>query len=371
MNQIRSSSSPPRLFVVDDEPANVQTLISALTPQYEIEFALSGMEALPLLENSDPDMILLDIMMPQMDGFELLARLRQIKHLMDTPVFFITAYNDPAYESRALQAGAVDFIHKPVNLDVLRARLQMHVQMIESRRQMSELVRQLQASNAELESFSYSVSHDLNAPLRAIQGFSQILHDHYAESFDERGSLLLERISLAASKMGEQINHLLSLSRLNRNPLHCQHIDMSQRCREIIAELQSTEPARQVQIEIADNLQIVADPVQLDVLLANLLSNAWKFTAKTSKAYIEVGRQQHDGELMYFIRDNGAGFDMAFRDKLFMPFQRYHSEDEFPGHGIGLASVQRVINRHQGRIAIEANINQGATFWFTLENVNA
>lgn len=225
---------------------------------------------------------------------------------------------------------------------------------------------QLQATNKELESFSYSVSHDLRSPLRSINGFSQALLEDYAGKLDAKGQDYLNRIHNASQKMGELIDGLLRLSRLTRSEMHNEKVDLGILAKEIITNLQETDPERNVKFILGNNLVANGDPELLRVLLQNLLNNAWKFTAKTPQAEIEFGRQVNDAHKSFFIRDNGAGFDMAFRDKLFGAFQRLHDVAEFPGTGIGLATVQRIVNRYGGTISVEGKVGQGATFSFSL-----
>lgn len=224
----------------------------------------------------------------------------------------------------------------------------------------------LQAANRELESFSYSISHDLRTPLRSIAGFSRILLEDCADQLNEDGQGHLQRICSATSRMGQLIDDLLTLSRVNRNELDRESLDLSVLAREIIAELQQEEPDRTVRCMIAPELTVMGDPHLLHAVLTNLLGNAWKFTANTTGAEIEVGVQDAGGEAQYFVRDNGAGFDMAYASKLFIAFQRLHAVAEFPGTGIGLAIVERIITRHGGRIWAEGSVGQGASFYFTL-----
>lgn len=226
---------------------------------------------------------------------------------------------------------------------------------------------QLEALNNELESFSYSVSHDLRAPLRALDGFSQALLTHYTDRpLDARGQDYLQRIRRASQKMGRLIDDLLKLSRLSRVELNRENLDLAIMARKISKELAQAEPEREVTVEIAASLPVFADRHLLEVALHNLLGNAWKFTSRHETARIEVGQLQTENGPTYFVRDDGAGFDMAYSQQLFGAFQRLHSGAEFEGTGIGLATVQRVVLRHGGQIWAEAAPDQGATFFFTL-----
>jgi light-regulated signal transduction histidine kinase (bacteriophytochrome) len=225
---------------------------------------------------------------------------------------------------------------------------------------------QLQAANRELEAFAYSVSHDLRAPLRAIEGFSHILLTKYGGVVDETGQDYLRRVRAASQRMGELIEDLLSLSRVSRSELKREDVNLSDLARTVAAELSQRSPGRSVQFVIAPHVVTHADPHLLRVVLENLLGNAWKFTSKRDQACIEFGAETRDGKLVCFVRDNGAGFDMAFADRLFGAFQRLHSTAEFPGNGIGLASVKRIIHRHGGQVWAEGAVDQGATFYFSL-----
>jgi light-regulated signal transduction histidine kinase (bacteriophytochrome) len=226
---------------------------------------------------------------------------------------------------------------------------------------------QLQAANRELETFSYSVSHDLRAPLRSIDGFSQALLEDFGDRLDAQGQDYLTRIRGATQRMAELIDALLGLSRVTRAELSREPVDLTAMAQTIAADLQRNEPSRRVEFVIADGLTASGDARLLRVMLENLLGNAWKFTAKQPQAGIEVGSLiQPDGPPAFFVRDNGAGFDMAYADKLFGAFQRLHRMNEFHGTGIGLASVQRIIHRHGGRVWAEGEVGQGATFYFTL-----
>jgi signal transduction histidine kinase len=223
-----------------------------------------------------------------------------------------------------------------------------------------------EAANRELEAFSYSVSHDLRTPLQSIDGFSQALLEDYGHLLDERGNDYLRRVRSATQRMGQLIEDLLRLSRLTRSIMNPARIDLSAVVRTVAAELRRLQPEREVEFRIAEGVMVVADPNLLKIALDNLMGNAWKFTGKKEKAVIEFGAREIDGERTYFIRDNGAGFDMAYQEKLFATFQRLHLEKEFPGTGIGLSLVQRIIHRHNGKIWAEGAIGEGATFFFTL-----
>lgn len=232
---------------------------------------------------------------------------------------------------------------------------------------LSQRTLQLEAANRELESFSYSVSHDLQAPLRVINGFSQVLWEHYQPSLDDRGKHYLQRIQANSKRMSDLIDALLQLSRVTRSQMESSKVNLSAIALDIVEELQAENPERQVEVKIESDLQVTGDPQLLRIVLDNLLNNAWKYTSKRSQTKIEFNILPGDQDKStYFIRDNGAGFDQGYADKLFKAFQRLHSESEFPGTGIGLATVQRIIYRHGGKVWAEGESDHGATIYFSL-----
>ncbi|MGZ4969305.1 MAG: sensor histidine kinase [Methylobacter sp.] len=246
-----------------------------------------------------------------------------------------------------------------------RKETERHIQQLNTALRERAMV--LESVNHELEAFSYSVSHDLRAPLRAVDGFSRILLDEYADQLDDTGRDRLRRVRAAAQRMAMLIDDMLKLSRITRSELKRENIDLSALANEVIDELRKQEPGRTVQCTIQAGIIAWGDARLLHIVLDNLLGNAWKFTSKCADAHIEFGMQKQGDESVYFVRDNGAGFDMAYAEKLFGAFQRLHDASEFPGTGIGLATAQRVIHKHGGRIWAEGEVGKGATFYFTLE----
>lgn len=284
---------------------------------------------------------------------------------------------------RTWQQLEIDFVNQIANhlgvalhhaelLATLRAEIDER-QQAEMRSQtlnqgLQQAIAELKAVNKELEAFSYSVSHDLRAPLRSIDGFSQALLEDCTEQLDSTGQDYLRRIRQATQRMGNLIDDLLSLSRVTRSEMHIEPVDMSRLASRLCADLQQTAPERQVEFAIQPGLIAQGDAHLLHIVLENLLSNAWKFTSKKAQAKIEFGAiPQKNGTLAYFVRDDGTGFDMAYIDKLFGPFQRLHASHEFPGNGIGLATVQRIVYRNGGRVWAEGALERGAAFYFTLE----
>jgi PAS domain S-box-containing protein len=230
----------------------------------------------------------------------------------------------------------------------------------------AERTAELEASTRELDAFSYSVSHDLRAPLRSLHGFSQAILDDYGELLDDVGRGYLDRLQINVKRMGQMIDDLLNLSRATRADFARESVDLSGLAREIMADLSAADPDRTVESVVPDDLTALGDRALLRMVLQNLLSNAWKYTAKVPIATIEVGRLDRGGEQTFFVRDDGAGFDTQYADKLFVAFQRLHPTAEFEGNGIGLAIVQRIVRRHGGQVCAESELGRGATFYFTV-----
>ena len=249
---------------------------------------------------------------------------------------------------------------------LIKSRNEVRCANAELENRVLERTRQLEAANRELEAFAYAVSHDLRAPLRSMSGFSQILQESAPPGLDEKSRHYLQRIHDASMRMSGLIEDLLNLSRIGRSELTARPISLSQVAAEAAAAVRERHPKRDVQLEVAPGLEVNADPRLLRIALENLLSNAWKYTARASQARVSVGMQAGEHGPVYFVRDNGVGFDIKYADKLFVPFQRLHPETEFPGSGIGLVTVQRIIARHGGRVWADAKPDEGATFYFTL-----
>jgi len=252
-----------------------------------------------------------------------------------------------------------------------KQELQQHAMRLEQRvaertKELERRALELQAANSELDAFAYSVSHDLRAPLRSIDGFSQVLLEDYGERLDEGGRDSLQRVRVASQRMATLIDDLLKLARVTRTEMRTERVDLSGMAREIVLDIERTAPDRQVEFAIAPGLEAQGDSRLLRVVLDNLLRNGWKYTGKQPQPRVEFTAVDENGGRVFVVKDNGAGFDMKYADKLFGVFQRLHSTAEFEGTGVGLATVRRIINRHGGRIWAEGVVDQGATFYFTL-----
>jgi signal transduction histidine kinase len=260
----------------------------------------------------------------------------------------------------------VDYIVKPYNPSILVSKVQVFLEMYRQRAELRRHREQLAAMNSELEAFAYSVSHDLRAPLRAIEGFSQALLEDCPAKLNEQERDYLGRISAEARRMAQLIDDLLALSRVTRAEMQTERVSITDAANDVVEQMRASEPERRVVVEVAEGLTASGDPRLLRQALENLLSNAWKFTGKASDARIVIGATEVDGKQAFFVRDNGAGFDTSYASKIFTPFQRLHSMKEFPGTGVGLSTVMRIVQRHGGRIWFESEVGQGTTFFFTL-----
>ena len=268
------------------------------------------------------------------------------------------------YSTRVEAQGPDEIGRLGRTFNAMAGQVQEANQRLEAR--VAERTARLEAANKELEAFSYSVSHDLRTPLRSIAGFSQALLEDAGDRLDPKGQDYLQRVRGAAQRMGELIDDLLHLSRVGRAELRRNRVDLSEIGHAVATELRKTHPDRRVDVDVQDGLVAMADRRLMQIVLENLLGNAWKFTANVDPARILFGSQHSGGDAVYFIRDNGAGFDMTYADKLFRPFQRLHTAADFAGTGIGLATVHRIVDRHGGRVWAEGAVGAGATVYFTL-----
>lgn len=398
---VSSLMGPKRILTVDDNAMFLELVGDELREEgYEVIKARSGEEALKLLSFERVDGILLDLHMPGMSGSETCRQIKASPALRNVPLIMVSSSDDARSMVDGMNAGADDYIKKSADLGVLKARLRAQLRRKhfedETRRVREEILqkeaesraarelaetrsrllsklqaknRELQGLNQELEMFAYTVSHDLRQPLRGMDGFSKVLLEEYGDVIDERGRHYLERVRAGAQRMGELIEGLLVLSRVGRRQLRPQAVNLERLAKAVFQRLCEGDPSRRVSLVCHGPLMATADGELVEAVLENLLGNAWKFTARLTEATIEVGTAFARGATAFYVKDNGAGFSMDYADKLFQPFQRLHSQREFTGTGIGLATVQRIIHRHGGELWGEAAPGEGATFYFTLTPV--
>ena len=371
--------STVNILVVDDDSTKRFALKTILAPLGEnVVEASSGADGLRQLLRQEFAVVLLDVRMPMMDGFETAQLIRQRPRSELTPIIFVTALDQAETDmGRGYDLGAVDFVFAPVVPAILRAKVAVFVELYRAQQELRRYRSQLEvlveerttaltAINRELEAFSYSVSNDLRAPLLAFDGMSKALLEDYGNKLDKKAKDYLQRMRRASQRMTSVFDGLQSLFRLTSGEIHREPVDITGLSKEVVREIRAEEPGRKVKVEIAEGMRGSGDKRLVRILLANLLNNAWKFTTSEQEPRIEVGTEIVDGESRVFVRDNGVGFDMIYAHRLFGAFQRLHSQSDFEGAGIGLATARRIINRHGGRIWAEGAVGEGATFYFVL-----
>jgi signal transduction histidine kinase len=354
------------VLVVEDNPEMNRFICEALSVEFRTAAAFDGHTGLSQALALQPDLVLTDVMMPGLSGDELVRELRARPEMNRVPIVLLTAKADDALRLQLLRKGAQDYLTKPFSIEELRARVGNLVALKRAQDVLIEAKASTEMANRELEAFSYSVSHDLRAPLRGLDGYSQALLEDYADRLDPEGASYLHFIRAAAQRMGRLIDDLLQLSRVTRADLRRDEVDLSSIARTILGNLKQLAPERDVEVIVPAALVAQGDVRLIEVVLGNLLGNAWKFTNKRAQGRIELGSRREASSRVFFVRDNGAGFDATCADKLFGAFQRLHSDREFEGTGIGLATVQRIVHRHGGQIWADATVDVGATFYFTL-----
>jgi hypothetical protein len=367
------------VLVVDDDATKRFALRTILAPLDEnVVEASSGADALRHLLRNEFAVVLLDVRMPIMDGFETAQLIRQRPRSELTPIIFVTALDQAETDmGRGYNLGAVDFVFAPVVPAVMRAKVSVFVELYRAqqelrryRTQLETLVEErtiaLTAINRELEAFSYAVSHDLRAPLATFDALSEKLLDAYGDQLDKAATENLDSMRVASKRMTAVFDGLQMLFRLTSGEIHREEVDVSALANQVADELRAEDPNRKVDVDIAAGITLNGDRQLIRTLLDTLVGNAWKFTSKGASPRITIGRETVDGESRVFVKDNGVGFDMIDSHRLFGAFQRLHSQSDFPGVGIGLATARRIVNRHGGRIWAEGAVGDGATFYFVL-----
>lgn len=387
------TNTRPTILVTDDAPEYLMLLGEILSPHYNVRIAGNGASAIELAANApQPSLILLDVEMPGMDGYETLRRLREQITTRDIPVMFVTANNDTNDERRGLELGAVDYLTKPPRPAILLARVRNQLELKRARdalqaqnaalaieidqraraeseaRRLNEILdarkQALERAVKNLESFSYSVSHDLRAPLRTVAGYAEMLNEAQGAQLNDESRHMLDRIIAGARKMDRLIQDILDYSKAERQTRRDVPIDMAKLVPEVAQELASQYPG--TLFTVSELPRITADLTMVKQILANLIGNAFKFSSKRADPRIEFGVSTVNGVPEFYVRDNGAGFNQKYAGKLFNLFQRMHSEQEFPGTGVGLALVKRLIEFHGGRISAESEPDVATVFRFTL-----
>jgi DNA-binding response OmpR family regulator len=393
--------APKRLLVVDDDPEYRGLMASRLRKRgYDVEQAGSGEEAIDVLGAHGVDCILLDRSMAGIGGIETCRRVKSSPVTRDIPLIFLTASEQREAVLEGLGAGADDFVSKASGFDVVSARIQAQIRrkqvedeqramrdqllrseleasearaakaLVETRAALAEELAQTNAqlaqANRELEAFSYSVSHDLRAPLRTVGAFTYAIMEELGDRLDDRARDHIRRVLAATARMSDLIDALLELARVNRTPIARHRVDLSQLATIVLEDLVHRELARRVLVDVTPGLIVDADARLMRILLDHLLGNAWKFTSGVDHARISVGCELQSDQVVYFVRDNGSGFDMAQVDRLFTPFQRLPDDGAFIGGGIGLETARRIVERHGGKIWAEGAIGGGAKISFTV-----
>ena len=365
-------TTPARLLIVDDEAAQLRALCDTLRLEgYTTQGYGSGQEALAALNPGEFDLLLTDLMMPVMDGITLIDAAKKIDPSIGALV--MTGHGTIDTAVRAMQGGALDYILKPFRLNVILPVIARALDVQRLRRENAELhlrekqrSAELAAAYHDLESFSYSISHDLRAPLRSMDGFAAILESEFAAQLGDEGRRILGIIRAGSQKMDELIVSLLEFSRAGRSALQFDRVDMTLLADAAASEVRALYTGPEPQIDIAELPPVEADPVVIRQVWSNLIGNALKYSAKRATPKISVSGRVENGEAIYQVEDNGAGFDMRYADKLFGVFQRLHRSEDFSGTGVGLAIVHRIIARHGGRIWAKGSPDAGACFQFAL-----
>jgi two-component system, sensor histidine kinase and response regulator len=366
------TAASARLLIVDDEIAQMRALCDTLQLEgYTTRGVNSARQALAELHPGEIDLLLTDLMMPEMDGIALINAAREIDPGLGAIV--MTGHGTIDTAVKAMQGGALDYILKPFKLNVILPVLARALDVQRLRRENAELrereqrrSEELAAAYQDLESFSYSISHDLRAPLRSIEGFAQIVEEDFAQNVGDEGRRILGIIRSGCQRMDQLIVGLLEFSRVGRAALHVELIDMTLLAEAAAADMRSMYTGPEPLIEIAELPSVEGDTTVMRQVWSNLIGNALKYSANRSPPHVRVSGRTNNREAIYQVRDNGAGFDMRYADKLFGVFQRLHRADEFSGTGVGLAIVQRIVTRHGGRIWAQSTPDDGACFQFAL-----
>jgi two-component system, sensor histidine kinase and response regulator len=376
------------ILIIDDKPSNIYVLEKLLEkPDRILLSATTGRNGLMLALENSIDLIFLDVQMPEMNGFEVAQILKSNKRTRDIPIIFQSAeMKERQSIMKGFEEGAVDYLAKPLDPELTKAKVSVLLKIQMQKKELIEKnnslekaeaeitklngelekkIAELEMANKEMESFSYSVSHDLRAPIRSLEGYSKILIEDYATTMDAEANRLLQIIRNNARKMDTLINDLLEFSRLGKKEVQKSSINTEQLVRNIVNEI-SPVVNNHAKVQFHSLPPANADYTLIKQVWVNLISNGLKYSAKKKEPLIEIGSHSQAAETVYYVKDNGAGFDMQYADKLFGVFQRLHKPTEFEGTGVGLAIVQRIVLKHGGRVWGEGKPQEGATFYFSL-----
>jgi len=362
------------ILIVDDTEENLDILVEALSDDYGISVAMDGETALENLKLEIPDIILLDIMMPGIDGYEVCRQIKANKDTEDIPIIFLTAITEIESKARGFELGAVDYITKPFEILEIKARVRTHLSLKVAKHELSEKNKvleektvALQAAFNELEAFSYTVSHDLKSPLRAIEAYTKIILEEENEKSYSDTNKMVHNVKNICGNMIEMIENLLKYSKTTNLEICKEPVDMSEIFKVTLKQYKDICKEQLIEFEFETGIPVVlADPILIKQVISNIISNSVKFTKNEAKALIVIGCKRGIDEYIFYVEDNGVGIDMEFSGKLFGIFQRLHSQEEFEGNGIGLATVRKIVQKHGGRTWIEGKVDEGTTIYFTL-----
>jgi two-component system sensor histidine kinase/response regulator len=404
------------IMVVEDSSVQAKKLKFLLEENnFRVVIQNNGMDALVEIRKDLPILIISDIVMPEMDGYGFCSKIKEDPLLKEIPVILLTSLRDPIDIIKGLQSGADNFITKPYEENYLLSRIQYLLvnknlrksgsaemvieimfrgnkysinsdkkqildlllsvyeaailrndELIQTQAKLQTSNEELMIANEALDSFTHTVTHDLRSPLHQISGYAQILQEELSASLDDEKMGFLDKIEQSAFAMATLIEDLMNFARSGRAPLEPQKIDLTQLCKEIVENLRNSNPRRKVNFSIQQGLSTNADPSLIRSVMENLLGNAWKYTNNNAEAEIVLKQTDERGRKIFSLSDNGAGFDSSKSQKLFNAFERLHTQQEFPGTGVGLATVKRIIERHGGSIWAEGSVGRGATFYWTL-----
>ncbi|HEY3307314.1 MAG TPA: response regulator [Desulfuromonadaceae bacterium] len=381
MDDHNSKLSMISILLVEDEADTRDILGSVISKKYPyspLQVAKNGAEGLDLFMRCRPNIVITDISMPMMNGISMAADIKACS--AETVIIAVTAFSDTRYLLDAIEIGINHYVLKPLDYKKLFSIIDKNIATIEMERQvkvaeheieslnarLAKRAEELQAANQELEAFNYTISHDLRSPITAILGFSQVLLERSAGPLDEQSKSCVQVIHQETRRMDEMIKSLLKFSRLANQPLDQEQVNLSSIAATIIMELKLRHPERQISTKIGEEIFGIGDPILLRAVMENLIGNAWKYTVNREIANIEFGVTDKLGLVTYYVCDNGIGFESSLAHKVFGVFQRLHNDNDFDGYGIGLATVQRIIQRHGGTIYAEGEAGKGAIFYFTL-----